>query len=102
MQQQYTVKLTGKSQLHEPAVKLENIGINLFSIDGGETWENKNAIVGVTDLLNVFMSCKAISGTGWEFILTNKLTGSKVIDQTGLTGDGGIDNYSQIDTEINP
>ena len=101
-QQQYYVKLSGKSQLHEPVIKLEDISVNLFSIDGGETWENKNISINVNGQLHVFMSCKAISGTGWQFTITNKLTDTKVMDKTGKTGEMGVPNFSEITDSVKP
>ncbi len=98
----YKVKLEGKSQLHEPNVKLEGIQINLWSTDGGETWINDNVIVNVSGQLQVGMSCKAISGTAWEFAVTNKTSGKAVLEEEGQTGSSGIPNYSEIFKSVNP
>jgi hypothetical protein len=100
--QSYKIKLAGKSQLHEPVVRLENISINLWSIDGGVTWENKNAQVNVDGNLEIFMSCKAISGTDWGFTVTNISMGARVVDEdSGSTGDTSP-NYSERRTSVNP
>lgn len=98
----YNVKLFGKSQVHEPEVILEDISINLWSIDGGQTWENKNAEVDVSGQLQIEMSCKAVSGTSWKFIIINKLLNSKVLDDSGQTGDQGTVNYSKRNYNVNP
>jgi hypothetical protein len=99
--QSYKVKLTGKSQLHEPVIKLESIQINLWSIDGGVTWENKEATVNVNGQLEVFMSCKAITGTQWEFEITNKASGAKVVEKDGATGEQ-LPNYAEYSDSVNP
>lgn len=101
-QEIYTVKLAGNSQLHEPVVKLENIQINLWSNDGGETWTNDNVIVGVIGQLQVFMSCKAITGTDWELQIKNTNTTTDILDENGTTGSTGTPNYSEFNRSVNP
>ena len=100
--QNYDVKLSGKSQLHEPIVRLEDIQINLWSSDGGETWKNDKATVNVSGLLEVFMSCKAISGTEWTFVIKNTASSMKVVDEDGETGEGGEPNFSKLSKSVNP
>lgn len=98
----FHVKLEGKAQLHEPVIKLEDIEVNIWSVDGGATWENKNVTVDVTGALEVFMSCKAMSGTDWELTITDKETDKKVYGEEGTTGEKldsrngtRIPNYSE-------
>jgi hypothetical protein len=103
--QTYNVKLKGKAQLHEPVVKLEGVMINLWSADGGETWTNKKVNVDLTGNLEVFMSCKSLSGTSWEFVIqniTNPTNKKKVVDEEGTTGDDGTPNYSEYSGSVNP
>jgi len=95
------VKLEGKSQLHEPIVKLEGILINIWSIDGGLTWENKNVILDINGNLEIYMSCKAMTGTGWSFYVKEK-NGATKYENEGRTGealesrDGArISNFSE-------
>ena len=83
----FHVKLEGKSQLHEPQIKLEGIEVNIWSVDGGATWENKNVSLDVLGNLEIYMSCKAMSGTGWEFFVKNKDNDSKVYETEGTTGE---------------
>jgi len=83
----FHVKLEGKSQLHEPVIKLEGIEVNIWSVDGGSTWENKDVKLDVTGSLEIYMSCKAMSGTGWEFFVESKDTDSKVYETEGTTGE---------------
>lgn len=83
----FHVKLEGKSQLHEPVLKLEGITVNIWSVDGGSTWENKDVKLDVAETLEIYMSCKAISGTSWNFYVKNKETGVKVYETEGITGE---------------
>src|SRR4051812_7237102 len=98
----YTVKLEGKSQLHSPTVKLEGIKLNLSSDDKGVTWQNKDAIVSVVEKLDIFMSCEAMTGTGWSFEIKNNESSKKVYEEEGETGDGGQDNYSERSDSVEP
>ncbi|WP_298307099.1 hypothetical protein [Flavobacterium sp.] len=102
------VKLEGKSQLHEPIIKLEGIIINIWSINGGLTWENKDIILNVTNKLEIFMSCKAISGTDWELTIKEKGSTNKCYEESGTTGETleskngqKIPNYSERITSVN-
>ena len=95
------VKLEGKGQLHEPTIKLENIKVNLNGSSDGSVWENASVILDITENLEIFMSCKAISGTDWEFLVKEKESDSVVYEAEGTTGEpldshGGqsITNYS--------
>ena len=104
----FHVKLEGKSQLHEPAIKLEGIEVNIWSVDGGVTWENKNVIIDVMGNLEIYVSCKAMTGTGWEFSIKNKDTDAKVYETEGETGeklesrDGQrVPNFSERKTSVN-
>lgn len=104
----YHVKLEGKAQLHEPVIRLEGISINIWSVDGGSTWENKKVTIEVTGALDIFMSCKAMSGTDWEFTVTDKGEDEKIYEEEGTTGekldsmDGiRIPNYSERKKSIN-
>jgi hypothetical protein len=103
----FNIKLEGKAQLHEPLIKLEDIEVNIWSVDGGVTWENKNVTLDVTGSLEIFMSCKVMSGTDWEFTITDKNTDKKIYDEAGTTGEkldsrGGerIPNYSERKASI--
>jgi hypothetical protein len=96
----FNIKLEGKAQLHEPLIKLEDIEVNIWSVDGGVTWENKNVTLDVTGSLEIFMSCKVMSGT-------DKNTDKKIYDEAGTTGEkldsrGGerIPNYSERKASI--
>jgi hypothetical protein len=102
----FHVKLEGKSQLHEPVIKLEDIEINIWSIDGGITWENKNVTINVTGNLEIYMSCKAISDTGWSFYVENKDNESKIYETKGYTGEtledgNSYPNYSERKKSVN-
>lgn len=94
-----TVKLSGKSQLHEPIIRLENVSLNLFSVDGGETWENKGILIDINGNLDIFMSCKALSHTGWEFKVADKNTKNSLYEVSGHTGDISP-NYSEINVTV--
>jgi len=93
------VKLEGKDQLHEPRVRLENISINLFTVDGGTTWENRGITISITGTLDLEMSCKALSGTGWDFKITDKDSRAALYNKTGHTGDTSA-NYSHITDQV--
>lgn len=69
----FLVKLEGKSQLHEPVIKSEGITVNIWSVDRGSTWENKDIILNVAGTLEIYMFCKAMSGTSWESQLERML-----------------------------
>ncbi|MDP2947399.1 MAG: hypothetical protein Q8N88_04755 [Nanoarchaeota archaeon] len=104
----FHVKLEGKSQLHEPVIKLEGIEVNIWSVDGGLTWENKDVTLEVTGKLEIDMSCKAISGTGWEFFVKNKESDKKVYETEGATGEAlesrngqRVANFSERKTSVN-
>ncbi len=96
----YHVKLEGNAQLHQPVIKLEGININIWSVDGGSTWENKNVTLNVNGSLEIFMSCKAMSGTDWEFSVKNKENGIKIYETDGTTGEE-IPNYSERTKSVN-
>ena len=97
------VKLEGKAELHEPRVRLEDMFINLFTVDGGTTWENKGVQVNINDKLDYLMSCKAISGTDWTFSIKDKDTKKKLLEEEGTTGEK-MPNFSRIEgsVEVNP
>lgn len=104
----FQVKLEGKSQLHEPLIKLEGITINLWSVDDGLTWENKKVILEVSGSLEIYMSCKAMSGTGWEFSIAQNGEDEKVYETEGKTGEKldsrngvRVSNFSERKTSIN-
>jgi hypothetical protein len=86
-QKNYSIKLEGKSQLHEPVIKLEDILINIWSLDGGLSWENKKVTLDVTEKLDIYMSCKAISGTGWKFSVSEKESNKNIYSTDGVTGE---------------
>jgi hypothetical protein len=104
----FHVKLEGKSQLHEPVIKLEGIAVNIWSVNGGVTWENKNVTLDVTGTLEIYLSCKAMTGTGWEFSVTAKDPDSKVYETEGETGEKldsregqRIPNFSERKVSVN-
>jgi hypothetical protein len=104
----FNVILEGNSQLHEPVIKLEGILINIWSVDGGTTWENKTVSVDVTGSLEIYMSCKALSGTAWHFTIIDKDNGKKIYEKEGETGEKldsrngeRIPNFSERKTSIN-
>jgi hypothetical protein len=105
----FDLKLEGKSQLHEPIVKLQGIQLNIWSVDGGGTWENKDVELDVGNKLDVFMSCKAVSGTGWKFTIQDNGNDKEIYNASGETGEprGGdptkkeVPNYSQRETAVN-
>jgi hypothetical protein len=84
-----TVKLEGKAQLHQPQVKFEQSGIsvNLWSFDGGVTWRNDDATIQFDGALDIFMSCKALTGTGFKFTVREKNTGGLIRELEAETGD---------------
>jgi predicted neuraminidase len=106
-QKKYLVKLEGKSQLHEPVIKLEDIKVNIWSLDGGITWENKNISIEVLEKLEIYMSCKAMSGTEWKFSIMDKSINKNVYETEGKTGEKlesqnghRIPNFSERKTSI--
>ena len=102
------VKLKGKGQLHQPVVRIEGINVNLWSPDSGVTWENPGVQLSVTGLLDVFMSCKAMTGTGWDFLVKDVAVATPCYTAQGVTGEplpsqGGnaLGNYSERLASIN-
>lgn len=83
----FHVKLEGKGELHEPTIKLENIKVNLNGSSDGTTWENSSVVIDISDDLEIHMSCKAISGTEWEFFVKGKGTDTKIYEAEGKTGE---------------
>jgi hypothetical protein len=109
MKKNYHLILKGKAQLYEPIIKLENIQVNISSIDGGVTWEeSQDFTLEISGTLEIFMSCKAMSGTNWEFTVIDKDADKKVYNAEGKTGEkldsmNGqmIPNYSERKESIN-
>jgi len=81
----FDIKLVGQSQLHVPSVKLAGMGVNLWSNDGGVTWENSKVSADVDTKILIYMSCEAISGTDWEFTVT--MGGRQIYNKKGETGE---------------
>jgi hypothetical protein len=106
-QKNYSIKLEGKSQLHEPFIKLEGIVINIWSVNNGVSWENKNVILDVTGKLDIYMSCKAMSGTGWKFCINDNELNKDIYTSEGVTGEKldsqqgkRIPNFSERKTSV--
>jgi len=98
----FYVKLEGKSQLHEPKIMLEDFIINIWSRDHGITWDNKKVDVNIEGDLQIYLSCKAVSGTGWTFTVKNKNSNKIIYEEEGETGEAlesrkgkCIENFSE-------
>ncbi len=77
--------------------------INLFTMDGGATWENKGVQIKIDNKLEYFMTCKAMSGTDWTFTIKDKAAKKKLLEEDGTTGEE-IPNFSKLEGsfDVNP
>jgi len=106
MKRIYKVELKGKGQLHEPKLKMERVLINLFS-NSGTVWSNDDIELDVVGELELFMSCKALSGAEWEFSVYDTKKEEIVYEASGETGERldtrqgrKIANYSEREVLI--
>lgn len=83
----YTLELKGKGVLSDPRVLLEGKSINVRSFDGQVTWSAKGLALEVDEVLNIEMSCKALTGTGWTFFVMDDIAQVKVYTAEGKTGE---------------
>lgn len=105
---EYRIILEGKSQLYEPIIQFKGRNIDIISFNDGTTWENKNVILAESENLEIYMSCKAQSGTCWKFIVHNNKTNAKIYETDGSTGEPletrngiRIANFSERKASIN-
>src|SRR5688500_7639054 len=84
--QQYRVELIGKGPLSNPKVLLENDFPVQMTTSDLETWIGETSL-DVVGLLDYQMKCHGLSGTGWDFKITNKKNGKAVVTLDGTTGE---------------
>ena len=101
----FRIELIGKSQLKDPIVKLASRLVDIFSTDSGITWVGRVVTLDVSDNLQIYMSCKAITGTGWTFTVKNVGTDKNIYEVDGVTGEPlesrngeRIPNFSERET----
>lgn len=83
----FNVKLEGASQLHEPVIKLEGMTVNIWSSDSGKSWKNSSVIIDVNGSLEIYFSCKAISGTIWKLSIKEAGSSDEIYQDEGETGE---------------
>ncbi len=104
MKKNYLITLSGGGALHFCQVKIEGIIIAWDEItDGRKKWICEDIEVNVDSVLDVWMTCSAISGTGWQLTVTDKSNGAVILKKEGFTGrNGNMPNNSEekFETEI--
>ena len=93
------VKLSGKGKILQHSVTLEDIALTLFTIDGGKTWTDSDIDVQIDKDLDVKLVCKSLGKVGWDFFIKDQITGKKLYEVSGTTGDSGV-NRSEREKSI--
>jgi hypothetical protein len=83
--QDYKIDLNGVGSIQNPKVRLENNFPVLMESTNSKDWTGYASLDVIGDL-DYLMECFAMSGTDWDFTITNVNT-TKVLSLSGTTGE---------------